>query len=115
MKKTRYFILLFLISLVAVTMMPGTLSADTIEIKNPLASDEFEDIINNVINFIFKIATVLAPLMVIMAGFLFVTAGGNLEQIKRAKNIIIWTAVGFFVILLARGIMGMIMNLLGVS
>ena len=115
MKKIKYFTLLFLISLVAMAIIPGTLNAGIVEIDNPLATEDFEVIIDNIINFIFNIAVVLAPLMIIIAGFLFVTAGGNLEQIKRAKNIIIWTSVGFFVILLARGIMGVIMNLLGVS
>ncbi len=83
---------------------------------NPLEKiTEFKTIITNIIDSIFNVAIVLAPLMIIIAGFLFVTAGGNPEQTKRAKNIIIWTSVGFFVILLAMGIMGVIQSLLGVS
>lgn len=88
---------------------------DQVCICNPLEAAEFEVILDNIIGFIFNIAVVLAPLMIIMAGFLFVTAGGNLEQINRAKAIIIWTSIGFLVILLSRGIMGIIINLLGVS
>jgi len=115
MKKIKYFTLLFLISLVIMAMISGTLNADVIEIRNPLSATTTEHIIDNIIDFIFNIAIVLAPLMIVIAGFLFVTAGGNLEQTKRAKDIIVWTAVGFFVILLSRGIMGVIMNLLGVN
>jgi len=82
-------------------------------ICNPLAATEFGEIRDNIVNFIFTVAVVLAPLMIIIAGFLFVTAGGNLEQINRAKAIMIWTAVGFLIILLSRGIMGVIEKLLG--
>jgi len=84
-----------------------------IRIQNPLQAAEFEDILDNLINFIFSIAVVLAPLMVVIAGFLFVTAGGNSEQINKAKTMIIWTIIGFLIILLSKGIMGIIMNLLG--
>jgi hypothetical protein len=86
-----------------------------IRIENPLTATSFEMIINNSIDFIFQIALVLAPLMVVIAGFLFVTAGGNSEQINKAKTMIIWTAIGFLIILLSKGIMGIIMNLLGVG
>jgi len=87
----------------------------TIEIKNPLAAENFEDIINNLIDFVFNIAIVLTPLMIILGGVLFVTAAGNLEQVTRAKKIIIWTLVGFFIVLLAKGISDLIATLLGVS
>lgn len=86
-----------------------------IMIENPLQAAEFEDILDNVIDFIFQIALVLVPLMVVIAGFLFVTAGGNSEQINKAKTMIIWTVIGFLIILLSKGIMGIIMNLLGVG
>ncbi len=84
-------------------------------ICNPLATTNFEVIIDNIIDFIFNIAIVLAPLMTIVAGFLFVTAGGNLEQINRAKAMITWSIIGFLIILLAKGIMAVIESLLGVG
>ena len=87
----------------------------SISIQNPLATTTFEAIIDNIIDFIFNIAIVLAPLMTIVAGFLFVTAGGNLEQINRAKAMITWSIIGFLIILLAKGIMTVIENLLGIS
>ncbi|XOB42123.1 MAG: hypothetical protein ACKKMP_01950 [Candidatus Nealsonbacteria bacterium] len=115
MEKTKFLKPLFLISFILV-MIAGTLSADVIVIENPLAEGtQFEDIIDNLIDFIFNIAIVLAPLMVVIAGFLFVTAGGNLEQTQRARNIILWTIIGFLIILLAKGIMAVIENLLGVN
>jgi hypothetical protein len=108
--------LLSLISFLVLIAMPCNIKADDmgITIQNPLEAAEFEVILDNIIGFIFNIAIVLAPLMIIIAGFLFVTAGGDLNQINRAKSIIVWTSVGFLIILLSRGIMGIIKNILGV-
>ena len=87
-----------------------------ITIRNPLTEGtQFEDIVDNLVDFVFNIVIVLAPLTTIVAGFLFVTAGGNLEQINRAKAMIVWSIVGFLIILLAKGIMSVIQSLLGVS
>jgi len=94
----------------------GNGGGGSLNIKNPLTEGtQFEDIIDNLIDFIFNVAIVLAPLTTIAAGFLLVTAGGNLEQVNRAKAMIMWSIVGFLIILLAKGIMAVIMNLLGVS
>ena len=82
-------------------------------VGNPLNATSFEAIIDNIIDFIFKIAVVLAPLMVVIGGFLFVTAGGNIQQITQAKNLLIWTAVGSLVVLFSKGILGIIETILG--
>jgi len=84
-----------------------------IEIKNPLGADTFEEIIARITNFIFSIALVVAPIMILIAGFLFITAGGSPEQVSRAKRIILWTVVGVVVIALAQGLANVIKSILG--
>ena len=97
-------------------ILPFSASADEIiKIENPLEAEKFEDIIDNIIDFIYKIAIVLAPLMIIVGGFLFVTAGGNVQQITRDRNLIIWTAIGFLIVLLSKGILAIINQILGVK
>jgi len=113
--RNKIFLLIGIFSILIFALLGASVdSSNGITIRNPLDATEFEVIIDNVVNFIFNIAVLLAPLMIIIAGFLFVTAGGNAEQISRARAIIIWTAVGFLIILLSRGIMGLIKTLLGV-
>ncbi len=90
-------------------------SGNQIRICNPIQACEFEDIIGNVIDFIFKIVIVLAPLMVIVGGFLFLTAGGNPQKISQGRNLLIWTAVGFLVVLLSKAILAIINLILGVK
>jgi len=96
--------------------LPVIVSADEIiEIENPITAESFEEIIDNVIDFVFKIAIVLAPLMVVVGGFLLLTAGGNISQVGRAKSLLLWTAIGFLVVLLSKGILAIINKILGVG
>lgn len=87
--------------------------AETIEIKNPLQAKTFTDIINNILNFLFGFAIVLAPILVAFAGFTLLTAGGNPAQLTKAKGILLWTVVGFGVILLARGLTTVLRKIIG--
>jgi hypothetical protein len=83
-------------------------------ICNPMTADSFEGIIGNIIDFIFKIALFLVPLMVIWGGVLFVSAGGKPEQIKQAQTVIFWSLIGFVVVLLARGLSDLLEEILGI-
>ena len=96
-------------------ILPFTVSAnEIISIENPLTATSFESVVDNIIDFVFNIAIVVAPLMIVVGGFLFVTASGNVQQVARARNLIIWTAIGFLIVLLSKGILAIINQLLGV-
>ncbi|MDP2735962.1 MAG: pilin [bacterium] len=82
-------------------------------ICNPLQTTDFTDIVNNILTLVFNFAIIIAPLMIVIAGILFVTAGGNPAQITKARQILIWTFVGFALILLARGLIAIIRTLIG--
>lgn len=90
------------------------LAADPVQIENPLGVDaDFTSVMDKIIDFVFKIAVVLAPLMIVVGGAIFVTSGGNLQKTDQAKKIMIWTAVGLLVIIMAKGIIALIRQLLG--
>ncbi len=103
-----------LLSLALPIMVLADCPPGSVCIENPLTATSFEAIVGNGINFIFKIAVVLAPLMVIIGGFLLLTAGGNIQQIDQAKKLLLWTAIGFLVVLLSKGILAIINQILGV-
>lgn len=73
-----------------------------IVICNPLQARSFEELLESITTWLFNIAVILAPVMLIFAGFLFVTAAGDPNQIQRAKNLIVWTIAGFAIISVAR-------------
>jgi len=84
----------------------------TIEIENPLDADTFEQLIGNLINFIFTIAIALAPIMILIAAFYFLTAGGDPKRVETGKNIILYTVIGLLIVMFARGLVAIIQEVL---
>jgi hypothetical protein len=54
-------------------------------------------------------------IMVIVAGALFVTSGGDPAKITRAKSALLWAVIGIIIGLGAVGIVGLIKNVAGVT
>jgi len=103
----KILLILFLFSL------PIVVSA--VEFQNPLEYETFGELIDAIIKFIFYIAVVVTPLMIIIGAFYILTAAGDPKKIGTGKNVIIYTLVGLAIILLARGLIAMIESLIGVK
>ena len=86
----------------------------SVDIQNPLEHDTFDALVQAIVNFIFKIAMVIAPLMIIVAGFFYLTAMGDPEKIKTAHKVIMYTLIGLVICLMATGIIKLINTVLGV-
>jgi hypothetical protein len=86
-----------------------------VEFQNPLEYETLGELIDAIIEFIFNIAVVVAPLMIIVGAFYLITAGGDPKKIGIGKNIIIYTLIGLAIILLARGLIAMIESIIGVK
>ena len=84
-------------------------------IVNPLTTNSFDEIINNVTDFLFKIALVVGPLMIVIAGFMLMTAADDTEKVTKAKQIIFYTLIGLFIVLFARGLVSVLKNIIGVK
>ena len=98
---SRQLLIIFLSSL---ALFPVLVQADLIKLDNPLKAGSFQDLIDALIKIIFDLALAVAPIMIIVAGFYFVTAAGNPAQITTAKQIILWTLIGLLIVISARGI-----------
>ncbi|MDO8470524.1 MAG: pilin [bacterium] len=82
-------------------------------IDNPLKATTLLELLNNIINLIFNLAIVITPLMVVIGGFMFVTGSGDAKKLSDAKTLLLWTAIGFAVILLSRGLVAALLDVLG--
>jgi len=71
-----------------------------------------EDFIMAAVNYIFYLSIILAPLMIIIGAAVFLTSAGNPKQTKLGTSIIQWTAIGFAIILFARGVTAIIKMIL---
>src|SRR3989338_7853503 len=90
-------------------------AAWAIEIEDPLGKGaNFNTIINNLVRFANSILAPLSTLMILIAGFLYMTGGGIPEKIKTAHKVLIWALVGIGIVLLANGAEAIIRSILRV-
>ncbi len=88
--------------------------AGSIVICPPSTIMSIEALIKSITDWIFKIAIIVAPLMLVIGAVFFMTAGGNPERIKLGKKIIFWTVIGFLIVLFSEGLINLIDYILGV-
>jgi len=78
-----------------------TLPTGVIELENPFSrgNNLYDFLKALVVDIIIPLGGVIVVMAVIYAGFLFVTAQGNEEQLKKAKRAFTYTAIGAAVLL----------------
>ncbi len=85
------------------------------DFPNPLAATTFSELITNIAKFLLNLALAFAFIMIIWAGFKFVTSGGNEEKLTSAKRNFTWTIIGIAIILAANALVTYIQEVLGVK
>lgn len=76
---------------------------------------DIKDIVDAVTNYIFYIALAVAPLMILIGAFVFLTSGGVAEKATLGKKIIRWAIIGLAIVLFAKAIMSIVSYILGVK
>lgn len=101
---TRMKVLSILIVFV-VMLLPVSVDAALVPVQcadpQMCGSCEFVSLINNVIQFIVQIASLLAVIVFIYAGFLMVTSQGNPSQLTKAKGLFANVVIGLVILLAA--------------
>jgi uncharacterized BrkB/YihY/UPF0761 family membrane protein len=92
--------LLFMLGATA-QIIPGVLYAQTAPsaISNPIQAQNFYEFVEAIAKAITAIGIPLVAIFLVWAGFLFVTAQGSEEQLRRAKTTFFWALVGGAVII----------------
>lgn len=96
--------------LVGIIVMPILVSADTTTVDDAVTRT-----ITAITDWVVGISLGLATLMYVIAGFMWMSDAGNMERSKIAKNIIISTTIGLVVILIAKGLIGIVSSLVSRS
>lgn len=78
------------------------------------ANLDINGLIDILFSIIWPVAVAFFIVMFIIAGFMFATAGGDPEAVKKARSAVIWGAVGVVVALVAFSIVFVLRNLVGV-
>ncbi len=69
-----------------------------VTLPNPLGTTSPEELIGRLIKAVLSIVGSLALLMFIYGGVLWMTAQGNGDDVKKGKNVIVWSVAGLVVI-----------------
>jgi hypothetical protein len=89
--------------------MPTVTSTGTL--TNPITSTSFAALLDNVIDWILNIALVLAPLIIVYGGFLYMTAAGDTNKVSQGKNVVLYAVIGFILALMAKSLIGIFAGL----
>jgi len=84
---------------------------EAITFNPPFETKSFEELINAIADFIFWVAIAIVPIMIIVAAYFFLTSGGDPAKIGQAKKVLLYTLIGLFIVLSARGIVSIIGSL----
>jgi hypothetical protein len=95
-----------LILLLVSFILPVTVLAlePTLELTSPIKHNTFKGLIYGIVDVLFTISLILAPLFLIVGGFYFISSVGDISKVAAGKKIILFTLIGFVIILLAKGI-----------
>lgn len=73
-----------------------------------------ECLASKAVDFLITISVPIVAIMVLYGGFQMMTAGGNPEKFKSGRQTILYAAVGFVVVLAAKGVVELIKSVFGV-
>lgn len=112
-----------------ITKLSGSLALATLYVNNTFAQgaaffekgsapsavtqQDFATSITTLINYFLGLLGLIAVAFLIYAGVLMVTAGGNDEQVTKARKIIMYAVVGIIIILLSYTIVSFVSLALG--
>ena len=71
------------------------------------------DLVVRITNWIFTFLIAVVVIMVLVAGYMFVTAGGNPDQQAKARMVLIYALIGFAVGMIARGVIALVAAVMG--
>lgn len=71
----------------------------SIELKNPLVVGSIQDLLVAILNIVMILMIPVIVFFIIYAGFLYVTARGNAEQVKQATRALTYAIIGAILII----------------
>lgn len=81
--------------ILAIVAMPQFVLAQiSVELENPLAIGSIQDLLVAILNIVMILMIPVIVFFIIYAGFLYVTARGNAEQVKQATRALTYAVVG---------------------
>ncbi|NQU83251.1 MAG: hypothetical protein HQ536_00920, partial [Parcubacteria group bacterium] len=79
----------------------GGSGGSAVTLSNPLGTTSIPALLGRIIKALLGIVGSVALLMFVYGGFTWLTSGGNPEQVKKGRDIIVWATIGLAVIFIS--------------
>ncbi len=109
----KFLLIISLCVIIAVLVYPHPGLAYKITIRNPIRAANIPELIKNLTNWLLGIAGSIMLIVLIFAGFRYMTAGANEEKAKKAKDMLKWTIIGITITIGAAAIVNGLLAALG--
>ena len=86
-------------------------------LSNPLGpgNSTVEDLLQSIVNWLITIATPIAVGMILIGAFQMIFAGGNPERFATGRKTILYTAIGYAIIVVGWGMVSIIKDILNIQ
>lgn len=124
MKQIFSFLAISLVFLSFTAVVEPVFADNVISLPNPLCPDpnnaqncinDVPTLIGKIIDYVLTFIGALATLMFVWAGILFVVSGGDEGKVTKARNALMWAAIGLGIALAGKGLLAVIREVIGAS
>lgn len=85
---------------------------DPITPETDFTRNDLVDTLNSLANWLLGIIAVIAVILILWGGFLYITAAGNQEKLDKGKGVVIYGLIGVLVAILAFAIVSFVASFL---
>ena len=104
----------YILGLIIVSLLcSASFALAAVTVPNPLGVNNFGDLLLKIAKGIGDIIATLGSLMIIVAGFLYLTSAGNPEKMNKAKTALMYAIGGIIIGILAETIVIVIKETIG--
>jgi len=94
--------------LIAMPVLGATSTASSTEFvfPNPFGTttSDISTLASKIIDFLILLAVPISAILIVYAGYLYITSAGNEDKVKTAQKALIWALVGFAIVLIASSV-----------
>jgi hypothetical protein len=110
--KTKRIAKYFLSALIlSVMVVPFFADAVGFSASNPTGSQGFTAIIRNLLTYLLVFIGIAAVIGFVVAGIMYITAAGDEDRVKSAKNMMLYSIIGIVVALIGYAVVTLVFNL----
>lgn len=93
----------------------GGTTTQNFNLPNPIGINTFEELVNVIGTWIFNLAIPIAVIIIIYAGVLMLTSGGDPGRFKKGAEALKWAVIGLAVVLIGKGFVSLIKSILSLK